>query len=66
MAKIQKAAAARAALEAALADAPVRLDVLDAALETARGARGLLSDTLLAAADAVHQVNWCLCPATAD
>jgi len=56
VAKIQKAAAARAALEAALADEPVRLDALDAALEAARGARGLLDDALLATADAAHQV----------
>ena len=59
MAKIQKAAAARAALEAALADEPVRLDALDAALEAARGARGLLDDALLATADAAHQVAHC-------
>ena len=60
VAKIQKAAAARAALEATLADEPVRLDALDAALETARGARGLLDDVLLATADAAHQVTHCL------
>jgi len=58
VAKIQKAAAARAALETALAEQPVRLDALDAALEAARGARGLLDDALLATADAAHQVAY--------
>ena len=55
VAKIQKAASARSALEAALAEEPVQLAALDAALETARGARGLLDDGLLAAADSAQQ-----------
>ena len=54
-AKIQKAAAARSALEAALLGDPVQLEALEAALEAARGARGLLDDALLAAADSAQQ-----------
>ena len=55
VAKLQKACVAREALESALESNPPNLAALEAALEAARGARGLLDEQLLLKAEARQQ-----------